>query len=304
MQAHNFEIEADSSENRLDKYVAEQCHLSRSYVQRLIAEGLILVEGQLAKPSRRLEQGEKILIAFPPPVPSTLKPEAIPLETVYEDEDILVVDKPPGLAVHPAPGHESGTLVNAILALCPDLAKLGKGVRPGIVHRLDKDTSGLMVVAKNEGARLILVEQLKRREFKKGYLALVRGHLSPNEGAIEGPIGRHPRKRQRMSVTSKGKEARTLYRVKKYIGDCTLLEIQTETGRTHQIRVHLSAIGYPVVGDPVYGVRSTFLRRQFLHAHRLGFKLPRSGKFVEFESELPPDLRQALVLIKNINARS
>ena len=293
----SFELKVELGGVRLDKYVAERHHLSRSRVQKLIAEGLVLVEGQPAKPGRRLESGELISVTLPPSPSARLEPEAIPLQIVYEDGEVVVVDKPPGLTVHPAPGHEGGTLVNALLAHCPDLAKLGQA-RPGIVHRLDKDTSGLLVVAKSERARLFLVEQLRRREFKKGYLALVRGHLSPIEGVIEGPVGRHPRNRKLMAVTQRGKEARTRYQVKEYLKGHTMLEIETETGRTHQIRVHLSAIGYPVVGDSTYGVKSPFLKRQFLHAHRLGFKLP-SGKWAQFTSDLPPDLREALKLIKS-----
>lgn len=292
----SFELKVEFGGVRLDKYVAERCHLSRSRVQKLIAEGLVLVEGRPAKPGRRLESGEVISVTLPPSPSARLEPEAIPLQIVYEDGEVLVVDKPPGLAVHPAPGHESGTLVNAILAHYPELAKLGPA-RPGIVHRLDKDTSGLLVIAKSERARLFLVEQLRRREFKKGYLALVRGHLSPTKGVIEGAIGRHPRNRKLMAVTRRGKEARTYYEVKEYLKGYTMLEIETETGRTHQIRVHLSAIGYPIVGDSTYGVKSPFLKRQFLHAHRLGFRLP-SGKWAQFTSELPTDLREALKLIK------
>ena len=292
----NLELSVELGGVRLDKYVAERCCLSRSQVQRLIAEGLVLVEGQPAKPSRRLEPGEVILVTLRPPPSIQLEPEAIPLQIVYEDGEVLVIDKPAGLTVHPAPGHERGTLTNAIMAHYPELAKLGPA-RPGIVHRLDKDTSGLLVVAKSEEARLFLVEQLKRREFKKGYLALVRGKLAPAEGIIEGPVGRHPRDRKLMAVTCRGKEARTLYRVKEYLKGHTLLEIKTETGRTHQIRVHLSAIGYPIAGDPVYGVKSPFLKRQFLHAHRLGFKHP-SGRWLEFTSELPADLKEALELIQ------
>lgn len=292
--AENFEVEVNFPGFRLDRYVAERCGFSRSYVQKLISEGLVLVEGKRAKSSRKLKAGEKLLLTLPPLSLAPLKPEAIPLKIVYEDKDILVVDKPAGLTVHPAPGHESGTLVGAILAYLPELAELGGGVRPGIVHRLDKDSSGLVVVAKNEAARIFLSKQLKNRELKKSYLALVRGYLSPAQGVIEGSIGRHPRDRQRMAITSKGKEARTFYQVKEHLKGYTLLEIQTKTGRTHQIRVHLSAIGYPVVGDRVYGVKSSFLKRQFLHAHLLGFKLPRNGEFVDFESALPVDLKQAL----------
>jgi 23S rRNA pseudouridine1911/1915/1917 synthase len=184
--------------------------------------------------------------------------------------------------------------VNAILARCPDLGEINGSIRPGIVHRLDKDTSGLMMVAKNEAAQRSLSRQIKLRSIKKGYLALVLGHLTPEHGAIDAPIGRHPRDRKKMAVVSGGREARTEYRVIKYFDDYTLVEAMPETGRTHQIRVHFAAIGHPIFGDHIYGKRSPLLGRQFLHAHRLGFKLPSSGEFVEFGAELPPDLEKVL----------
>lgn len=231
---------------------------------------------------------------YPPPPLSSLSPEAIPLDILYEDDDLLVVDKPAGLTVHPAPGHPSHTLVNAILSHLPELADIGDSLRPGIVHRLDKDASGIMVVAKNNTAQLNLIDQFKAHSVAKTYLVLVKGQLTPESGIIEAPIGRDPRNRKRMAVVTEGKEARTRYNVVRYIANYTLLEVRTETGRTHQIRVHLAAIGYPVVGDNVYGAKSAFLSRQFLHACRLGFNLPSSGEYVEFTSELPPDLAQAL----------
>ena len=206
----------------------------------------------------------------------------------------MVVDKPAGIPVHPAPGHPSHTLVNAILAYCPDLAGIGGSLRPGIVHRLDKDTSGLMVVAKSDAAQTSLSHQLKHRTMIKKYLALVCGRLSPKQGAIEAPIGRHPRDRKRMAVVSTGREARTQYQAIEYLDDYTLVQVQPETGRTHQIRVHFSAIGHPLYGDPVYGKKSPLLGRQFLHAHYLGFRLPQNGEFVEFGSELPAELERVL----------
>jgi 23S rRNA pseudouridine1911/1915/1917 synthase len=218
----------------------------------------------------------------------------MPLDILYEDDDLLVIDKPAGLTTHPAPGHYAHTLVNAILSRLTDLTDNGDSLRPGIVHRLDKDTSGVMVVAKNRVAQANLVNQFKARSVVKAYLVLVKGHLSPEYGIIEAAIGRDPGNRKRMAVVAGGRESRTQYNVVRYIGDCTLLEVKPETGRTHQIRVHLSAIGYPVVGDAVYGVRSAYLSRQFIHACRLGFKLPSSGEYVEFNSALPPDLEQAL----------
>ncbi len=293
-----MELVVDNGGVRLDKYIAGHCELSRSYIQNLIKEGKVLVDGHPTKASQKVTAEERITIAVPPPTPIAVAPEDIPLNIVYEDDDLMVIDKPAGLTVHPAPGHRTGTLVNAILAHCPDLAGTKGSVRPGIVHRLDKDTSGLMMVAKNDAAQMSLSGQIKKRAIKKGYLVLVSGHLSPREGAIEAPIGRHPKDRKRMAIVSTGREARTFYQVKEYLGNYSLLEVRTETGRTHQIRVHLSSIGYPVVGDTVYGGKSKILDRQFVHAHFLGFRLPSSGDFAEFESKLPPDLEQTLERIK------
>ena len=278
---------------RLDKYIAQECpELSRSYVQKLISEGYITVNDHAAKGSLKLNIGDKITATIPPSAPPSLLAEEMPLNIVYEDSDLLVVDKPAGLTVHPAPGQPSHTLVNAILAHCPNLSRVSP--RPGIVHRLDKNTSGLMVVAKNDAAQQNLSGQIKARTVVKRYLVLVEGHLSPERGIIEAPIGRDLRHRKRMAVVSGGKEARTQYRVIRYLGNYTLLQVTLETGRTHQIRVHLSAVGYPVVGDEVYGARSPFLGRQFVHAHHLGFRLPSTGEYVEFSSKLAPDLEEAL----------
>ncbi len=286
---------ADTSGVRLDKYVGEKCsELSRTYAQKLIADGYITVNDHTAKVGLKLNIGDRVDIIIPSITPSPLSPEAIPLNIIYEDDDLLVVDKPAGLAVHPAPGHPSHTLVNAILSHLPNLTEISDSERPGIVHRLDKDASGIMVVAKNNAAQLNLINQFKARSVVKAYLVLVKGHLTPEEGIIEAPIGRDPRNRQRMAVVAEGREARTRYHVIKYTGNYTLLEVRTETGRTHQIRVHLLAIGYPVMGDATYGVKSDHLSRQFLHACHLGFNLPSTGEYVEFTSKLPPDLEQAL----------
>jgi len=285
----------DTSGVRLDRFVGEKCpELSRTHAQKLIAGDFITVNSHPAKSSLKLETGDRVDVTVPPETPSSLAPEDIPLDIVYEDADLLVVDKPAGLAVHPAPGHPAHTLVNAVLNYLPGLEENGDSLRPGIVHRLDKDTSGLLLVAKNRVAQANLSEQFKSRSVAKYYLVLVKGKLTPESGIIEAAIGRDPRNRQRMAVVSRGREARTEYRVVRYVGECSLLEIKPETGRTHQIRVHLAAIGFPVVGDATYGVRSPHLSRQFLHAGKLGFKLPSSGKYVEFESPLPPDLEQAL----------
>ena len=295
----NYSFVVDSPGARLDKYVGEKCPgLSRTHARKLIEDGLVTVNGLPAKPALKLETGDRVEVTVPPEPPSRLAPEDIPLDIVYEDADLLVVDKPAGLAVHPAPGHPSHTLANAVLSYLPSLAEDEDSLRPGIVHRLDKDTSGLIVVAKNRVAQADLSAQFKSRAVSKYYLVLVKGKLTPRSGIIEAAIGRDPRHRQRMAVVSRGREARTEYRVVKYVGDCSLLEIKPETGRTHQIRVHLAAIGFPVVGDAAYGVKSPRLTRQFLHAARLGFKLPSTGEYMEFESPLPPDLQRVL---KEIN---
>jgi len=289
-----LQVTASNAGERLDKYIAEQCRISRSYAQKLIDEGQVSVNSRAAKASQKLNTGDKIAISIPPSSPTSLTAEDIPLNVVYEDKDLIVVDKPAGLLVHPAAGQHSGTLVNAILARCPDLGEINGSIRPGIVHRLDKDTSGLMMVAKNDVAQKSLSRQIKQRSIKKGYIALVLGHLTPARGAIDAPIGRHPKDRKKMAVVSGGREARTGYRVLKYLDGYTLVEAMPETGRTHQIRVHFAAIGHPIFGDHVYGKRSPLLGRQFLHAHRLGFRLPSSGESVEFKSELPPDLEEML----------
>ncbi len=282
---------------RLDKYVVDKySELSRTRVQKLINDGYVTVNGSAARAGLKLNVGDKVTVSIPPPAPSPLLPEDIPLNILYEDSDLLVIDKPAGLTVHPAPGHPAHTLVNAILSHLADLSDASDSPRPGIVHRLDKDTSGLMLVAKNSLAQANLSDQFKNRSVAKAYLALVKGHLTPEHGIIEAPIGRDSRNRKRMAVTVKdsGREARTRYQVVRYLDDYTLLEAIPETGRTHQIRVHLAAIGYPVVGDTTYGVKSPHLSRQFLHASRLGFHLPSSGEYVEFKSSLPPDLEKAL----------
>jgi 23S rRNA pseudouridine1911/1915/1917 synthase len=295
-----LELFADHDGERLDAFLARRCghELSRSSAHRLIAEGLVTVNGAPSKPSHRLARGDDVVVILPPPEVMTLEAEAIPLRIVYQDEDVIVVDKPPGLTVHPAAGHPRGTLVNALLTICPELANIKGTLRPGIVHRLDKDTSGLLVVAKNEAAHASLAGQLKNREVHKVYLALVRGRVEPPQGVIDAPIGRHPRRRQRMAVVEGGRAAQTRYRVRKLLDDAgvaySLVEAEPLTGRTHQIRVHFASIGHPVVGDRLYGKASALVGRQFLHAWRLGFRLPASGRYQEFESPLPGDLEGAL----------
>ena len=292
--SENHHFIADISDLRLDKVASEQSQLSRTRIQNLIKEGYVTVNGEKTRPGYLLQEGDRVDITIPSPTPVDLIPETMPLSIVYEDKDILVIDKPPGLTVHPAPGHPSHTLVNAILAHCPDLPVTGGSLRPGIVHRLDKDTSGLIIVAKNELAQDDLAAQMKARTIVKKYLVLVKGKLTPEKGAIEAPIGRDPRNRQRMAVVSTGRPSRTGYRVLQQWEKFTLVEATLETGRTHQIRVHFGAIGFPVMGDVTYGMRSTHLRRQFVHACYVKFLHPVTGEWLELESPLPPDLKQSL----------
>jgi 23S rRNA pseudouridine1911/1915/1917 synthase len=308
MSERRIELRIEASKARLDKFLAEQVpELSRSEIQRLIASGRVTVDGEPAKPSHKVRMGEEVVVLVPAEESTELLPEAIPLEIVYEDPVLLVVDKPAGMVVHPAPGHSGGTLVNALLAHCPELAA-GEDDRPGIVHRLDRDTSGLILVAKNEKARRALQRQFKERQVHKAYLALLEGHLHPAWGRIEAAVGRDPHHRQRMSVQTGGREAVTEYHVLEQFahrvglaaGEYTLIEAEPLTGRTHQIRVHLASIGHPVVGDGVYGRRRTSLpvSRQFLHARRLGFKHPTTGQRLELEAPLPEELAAVLDLLR------
>jgi len=287
----SFTVEC--GDERLDKAVAGRVEdLSRSSVQHLIKTGEITVDGRLSKPSYRVQVGDEVVVRVPAEAPLRVVPEDIPLDVVYEDDVMLVVNKPAGLVVHPAPGHPSGTLVNAVLARCPQIAQVGGADRAGIVHRLDKDTSGLILVAKDEATRAALQRQFKRRQVTKIYLALVEGRVSPREGIIEVPIGRHKRNRKKMAVVRGGRRARTMYRATEFFDRHTLLEVRPRTGRTHQVRVHLAWLGYPVVGDGVYGHRRQRLLRgrHFLHAARLRCTHPSTGEEVEFEAPLPPEL--------------
>ncbi|MEO6457973.1 MAG: RluA family pseudouridine synthase [Chloroflexia bacterium] len=299
------EWRVDDLENgeRLDKLLAGRIEgVSRSYSSTLIEGGQVLVNGEpVQKPSHKVKAGDLIFVTLPTPGPSGLIAEAIPLSVVYEDSDLLVVDKPAGMVVHPAPGHSGGTLVNALLAHVPGIElDMGDEARPGIVHRLDKDTSGLIVVAKRRSAHEALSKQMAARTMHKEYLAVVSGKPRPPSGVVDAPIARDPRDRQRMAVVSNGRHARTHYVTDRVLDGYTLVRVTLDTGRTHQIRVHMASIGYPILGDPVYGKRtlkdtsSLGLTRQFLHAHKLGFTLPSSGEWVEFVSPLPEDLQGVL----------
>ena len=289
------DILVERGDVRLDYYLAGLgLDLTRSRLRQLIDNGDVLVNGAAVKPAHRVRHGDRVLVSVPPPRPSVAVPQDIPLTVVYQDADLVVIDKPAGLAAHPGPGHPDQTLVNGLLALCPDIQGIGGEIRPGIVHRLDKDTSGLMIAAKTEAAHHGLSQQIKDRLVHKGYLALVEGTPSPDSGVIDAPIGRDPRRRTRMAVTAGGRESRTGYRLLEQAGRYSLLELQLHTGRTHQARVHLAWLGHPIFGDAVYGKRSPLLPRHFLHAHSLAFAHPASGEPLEFSSSLPADLETVL----------
>jgi 23S rRNA pseudouridine1911/1915/1917 synthase len=268
--------------------------LTRARVQKLIGDGRVLVGGERAKASLHVEAGQLVTVDVPPAVEATAVAEDIALDVIFEDADMLVVNKPPGMTVHPSPGHTSSTLVNAILAHCDDLSGIGGVLRPGIVHRLDRDTSGVIVVAKNDAAHNALAKQLKERSVEKTYVALVEGTPHPMEGAIDAPIARDPRNRQRMAIVDRGRASVTAYSVIERFDGMSLVEARPKTGRTHQIRVHFAAIGHPIIGDRVYGKASSVVGRQFLHARRIVFAHPRTGARVEFEAALPADLEDAL----------
>jgi 23S rRNA pseudouridine1911/1915/1917 synthase len=307
---------ATDHDRRLDAVVADHLpNCSRSRAANLIGQHQILVDNQPKKPGYRVKAGEQIVARIPEPEPVEYQPEPIPLNILHQDSDIVVLNKQAGIVVHPAAGHSSGTLVNALLYHCPDLEGIGGRIRPGIVHRLDKDTSGTMVVAKNAGALESLAAQFKARSVSKEYLALVYGEIKKDTGTIDLPIGRHPVHRKQMSTnTRKGRQAVTSWRVLERFQKITLLKLTLETGRTHQIRVHCSTIEHPIVGDPVYRPRKLFknlskkterlpaaiidllkaVPRQMLHAWRLGFNHPRTGERRSFESPLPEDMTELM----------
>jgi 23S rRNA pseudouridine1911/1915/1917 synthase len=290
---------------RVDRFVADRTGLSRSYVQKLITEGLLTdQDGRLLRANSELRGGSVTLEVPPAEIPYHLEPDpTIPVEAVYEDDDILIVNKPSGLVVHPAPGHWRGTLVNALLARGDHYGGIAGVARPGIVHRLDRDTSGLIIVARNDAAQAGVMAQLKARRVRKTYLALAQGSVAASVGRIEAPIGRDPKERKRMAVVADGRRAVTGYRVRERFAGWTLLELDLVTGRTHQIRVHLAALGHPVAGDPVYGTGTSRrgpdgLARLFLHAWKLELVSPTSAKLVRAEAPLPPELESVLELLR------
>ena len=291
---------------RVDRFVADVTGLSRSYVQKLIADGRLTADGLAIRANTVVGPGAIVRLDVPPPSrPEAVADPTIPVKVVYEDDDLLIVDKPAGLVVHPSPGHDSGTLVNALLGRADgvDYGGIAGVMRPGIVHRLDRDTSGLLMVAKNDAAQQALMAQLKARRVKKTYLALVQGSVAAAVGRIEAPIGREPRHRTRMAVVADGRPAITGYRVRERFDGWTLLELDLITGRTHQIRVHLEAIGHPIAGDPVYGTGTSRrgpagLERLFLHAWRLELTSPTDGHLIRAEARLPDELESVLASLR------
>lgn len=303
IQAQSFTLLVSEGGVRADRFIAGALSdLSRTAVQRLIDEGQVWINGaMLSQASYKVRAGDELIVHVPPPQAPDLLPEALPLDVLYEDADILVLNKAPGMVVHPGAGNFSGTLVNAVLAHCPDLQGIGGELRPGIVHRLDKDTSGVLVVAKHDKAIHGLQQQFKQRTVDKRYVALLVGRLQQVEGCIEAPVGRHPVHHKKMAVIATGKPARTRWKVLTYYRDAhqrdyTLIEVKLYTGRTHQIRVHFAWAGYPLVGDVVYGPLHPLLAapRQFLHAARLSFRHPATGEELTFATPLPADLAALL----------
>lgn len=302
MDIVEFYVDEDDNE-RLDAYLAKELdEISRSYIQKLIKEDLVYVNDKHVKSSYLVKEGDYIKVNLPSPKKLEIIPEDIPIDIVYEDEDVAIINKPQDMVVHPAPGNYTGTLVNALLFHIDNLSSINGIIRPGIVHRLDKDTSGLLIIAKNDKAHRILSESLKERNVKRVYISLVHGILSNDEGTINAPIGRHGTDRKKMTVTQKNsKEAITHYKVLERYNNYSLVEVNLETGRTHQIRVHMAYINHPVVGDPVYskGKNEFGLDKQMLHAYKLGFSHPSTGEHMEFQIDLPEYFKNILNTLEN-----
>ena len=290
-------IIVDESGKRIDKYISEKLDLTRSRVQKLIDDGMVTINGNVAKSSAKVNEGEVLSVEIPELKQLEIVPEEIPLNILYDDDDVIVIDKPKGMVVHPANGNYTGTLVNAIMSKFGDnLSGINGVIRPGIVHRIDKDTSGVLVIAKNDKAHLKLAEQLKEHSMTRVYVAVVRGKLKEKVGTIDAPIGRNPKDRKKMGVVANGKRAVTHYKVIKELDDCSVIEVRLETGRTHQIRVHMSYIGHPLLGDSVYsnGKNKYGFVGQALHAKILGFIHPSTGEYMEFSSNLPEEFEKLL----------
>jgi len=298
MESIAFDVAQIEAGERIDRFISKRITLTRSQVKKLIEGGCVMVNSVLKKANYIVRPGDRIDVVVSPEEPSTLMPEPIPLEILFEDEYLVVVNKPYNMVVYPASGHMKGTLLNALAYHCDRLASIGGPLRPGVVHRLDKDTSGVMVIAKDDRAYYCLVEQFRKREIKRRYIAIVYGALK-GQGEVKTPIGRAVSDRKRMSTrTKRGKEAVTYWKAIETIRDSTLIEVRLKTGRTHQIRVHMSCIGHPVLGDATYGRKRTIdgirIPRQMLHADTLGFIHPITGEFLEFTSPMPPDMKYVL----------
>ncbi|MBT2292657.1 RluA family pseudouridine synthase [Paenibacillus albidus] len=296
-------VAEENARERIDKYITEiwEEEVSRSQVQLWINDGHVTVNGASVKSNYKLFVGDRVAVTVPEPEITDLVAENIPLEVVYEDSDVIVVNKPRGMVVHPAVGHPSGTLVNALMYHCKDLSGINGEIRPGIVHRIDKDTSGLIMAAKNDASHASLAAQLKEHSVTRRYIAVVHGNLSHDQGTVDAPIGRDPHDRKLYTVTEKNsKRSVTHFTVLERFGDNTLLELQLETGRTHQIRVHMKFIGHPLVGDPIYGrSKGTAMNGQALHAAVLGFVHPSTGEYMEFSAPLPEDMEEVLFALRS-----
>lgn len=297
-----MELIIKDSGNRLDKALADLTTLSRSQANEEIKKGTVLVNGKAAKAKYAVKVGDVITYEIPEDETLDYEAEDIPLDIIYEDEDVAVINKPQGMVVHPSAGHTSGTLVNALMYHIKDLSTINGVMRPGIVHRIDKDTSGLLMIAKNDISHKALAEELKDKKSLRKYLAIVHGNLPNDRGMIEAPIGRSEKDRKKQAVTAKGKEAVTRFQVLERFGNYTLVELTLETGRTHQIRVHMAYIGHPVAGDPLYGPRKTLKGQgQFLHARTLGFTHPRTGEVMTFTAEAPAIFQERLEELRQHN---
>ena len=284
---------------RVDKFISTTINKSRGEVQKYFTESRVFVNGKISKPSQCVNEGDVIEFEALEVVESTIEKQNIPLDIVYEDSDVIVVNKPSGMVVHPANGHYKDTLVNALMYHCTDLSSINGEVRPGIVHRIDKDTSGLLVACKNDLAHNSIAAQLKAKTSTRKYIAIVYGNFEHNYGRVDAPIARDPQNRLKMAVVKGGKESITTFKVLERFGDYTLLELKLETGRTHQIRVHMAYIGHPVLGDPLYGPKKVIGEYgQYLHAQTLGFVHPRTNEYLEFTSELPDFFKEMLEEIK------
>ena len=301
MTVVTYTIEEQHAGERIDKAVSSlQTEWSRTQIGNWVSEGVLTVNGEIVKPKYKVRTGDVIEITVPEVEELEIVAEDLNLEIIYEDADVLVVNKPRGMVVHPAPGHATGTLVNGLMHHCTDLSGINGVMRPGIVHRIDKDTSGLLMVAKNDMAHESLVNQLVAKTVTRKYTALVHGHIAHDKGTIDAPIGRDTKDRQKQAVVDGGKHAVTHFQVVERFGDYTLVECRLETGRTHQIRVHMNYIGFPLVGDPKYGPRKTIdFGGQVLHAGILGFNHPRTGEYLEFSSPLPEDFEQLLATLRD-----